>query len=66
VGDAPRPFVHSIVGVTTLSNKYKSEVTAYNKAGADADKASTEMEKEAQAVQRLGRRDVCQRTIHAI
>jgi hypothetical protein len=45
VGGAPRPFVHNIVGVTTLSNKHKSEVTAYNKASAGADKAPTEMGK---------------------
>jgi hypothetical protein len=55
VGELPRPFVHKIVGVTTLSNHYKSEVTAFNKAGVDADKAPTEMKREAQAVQRLER-----------
>jgi hypothetical protein len=49
------PFVVSVVGVTTLLNKYKGEVTAFNKCGVDADKATTDMEREAQAVQRLER-----------
>jgi hypothetical protein len=46
VGDAPRPFVNTTVGVTTLSNKYKSEATAYNKADLDTLPPLTEMEME--------------------
>jgi hypothetical protein len=46
------PFVATVVGVTTLSNKYKGHVTAYNKCGVSAAKATTDMERDKQDVQR--------------
>ena len=47
------PYVKAAVGVTTLSNKYKGNVTAYNKCGIDAEKATTDTEREKQGVQRV-------------
>jgi hypothetical protein len=49
------PFVVTVVGVTTLSNKYKGHVTAYNKCGVGAEKATTDMERDKQGAQRVER-----------
>ena len=49
------PYVATAVGVTTLSNKYKGHVTSYNKCGIDAEKATTDTEREKQGVQRAER-----------
>jgi hypothetical protein len=49
------PYVKTAVGVTTLSNKYKGHVTSYNKCGIDAEKATTDTEREKQGVQRAER-----------
>ena len=49
------PYVKAAVGVTTLSNKYKGNVTAYNKCGIDAEKAKTPPEREKQGVERAER-----------
>ena len=49
------PYVATVVGVTTLSNKYKGHVTSYNKCGIDAEKATTDTEREKQGVQRAER-----------
>ena len=49
------PYVKVAVGVTTLSNKYKGNVTAYNKCGIAAEKAKTPPEREKQGVERAER-----------
>jgi hypothetical protein len=49
------PYVKTAVGVTTLSNQYKGHVTSYNKCGIDAEKATTDTEREKQGVQRAER-----------
>jgi hypothetical protein len=46
------PYVATVVGVTTLSNTHKGHVTAYNKCVVSAAKATTDMARDKQDVQR--------------